>query len=282
MASESVGGQPAHRSPVRIAFDSQRRLVVSDYNQQMILILSPATLATVGGFRVVGRPLGVACWKDRILVGNETRGRVEVCDASGKRLYDLGDAATTISQPTDIAVDTTRSLVFVVDGREKAVKVFSTSGPLVRTIGGPGPVLDPLLAPTGIALDTAHQRVFVSDYGSPAQYIAARVQMYDYSGNHVGAISGKQGMLGERFSRPQGLAVDTAGRLFLVESLYGQILVFDVATGIQLKTIGDFGSNPGQLRLPLDIVMDDATKDLFVTNNRLGRIEVFRGGGLLP
>jgi hypothetical protein len=45
-------------------------------------------------------------------------------------------------------------------------------------------------------------------------------------------------------------------------------------------TLGSFGDGPGQLMLPLDTVA--AAGDVYVTNNRAGRIERFAGGGIVP
>ncbi len=119
----------------------------------------------------------------------------------------------------------------------------------------------------------------MSDYGDPSGSfgvnIPARVQIFDYDARDLGGISGT-------FSRPQGLAVDGSGHIFLADAFRGVVLVFDRATGSELKILGGFGSGPGQLFLPWDVVIDGTSKDVFVTSNRPGRVEVFRGGGLIP
>ncbi len=113
---------------------------------------------------------------------------------------------------------------------------------------------------------------------------SARVQIFDYAGNHLKSISGKAGMTKKRFSRPQGLAVDGQGHIFLVDCLIGRVLVLDRNTGATIKSLGTYGRSgaPGEMALPLDVVIDSRTKNVFVTNNRLGRIEVFVKGGLVP
>jgi len=87
-------------------------------------------------------------------------------------------------------------------------------------------------------------------------------------------------MLGSRFSRPQGLAVDDSGHVYVVDCFSGEVLVFDRFTGKLLKTVGSYGTNPGQLRLPLDLVVSQRSRDIYVTNNQMKRIEVFKEGGL--
>jgi DNA-binding beta-propeller fold protein YncE len=266
------------RAPVRIALTSNRDLLVSDYQQQMILRMDGVNLAIHEAFRAEGRPLAIATDSEgRLYIGNETHQSVEVYDPKGRYLYELGFAQGIVKVPNDMAIDASRGLVFVVDSQEKNVKVFDTQGPFRSTISGPGPAPYQLAHPTGIALDEGRREVLVSDYGDPEGGIPPRIQIYDYSGNYLGTISGE-----DRFSRPQGLAVDGSGRIFLVDCLLGQVLAFDRHTGALLKTLGSFGSDPGQLFLPLDLVLDDVSKDVFVTNNRPGRVEVFRGGGRLP
>jgi len=61
--------------------------------------------------------------------------------------------------------------------------------------------------------------------------------------------------------------------------LLGQVFVFDRSTGNIVNRFGSFGQESGQLELPLDVVLDLKSGDLFVTNNMLQRVEVFRGVG---
>ena len=53
----------------------------------------------------------------------------------------------------------------------------------------------------------------------------------------------------------------------------GQIKVFD-RNGNALATIGEFGAQPGGLRIPMDLVIDGANR-LFVAAANNSRLEVF-------
>lgn len=88
-------------------------------------------------------------------------------------------------------------------------------------------------------------------------------------------------MFGLRFSRPQGLELDKEGHVFMVDCYSGEIMVFDRYTGQTLKTMAGYGTDPGQLRLPLDLVMNPSTKDIYITNNRAAAIEKIEKGGVL-
>ncbi|MFQ5747758.1 MAG: NHL repeat-containing protein [Gemmatimonadota bacterium] len=217
-----------------------------------------------------------------LLVGNAETGTVDVYRAaSGKWLRALGGPGA-VNDPTDIAVDASAGTVFVLDGRGARVLVFDlASGALVRTISGPGLAASDLQAPTGIAFDPARGEILVSDYGDPAMSVPPAVKLFAPDGTYLTEISGKAGMLGQRFSRPQGLAVDAAGRILLVDALAGEVQVLDRATGSLQATLGGFGSGPGQLWLPLDVAIGLQGR-IYVTNNRAGRVDELPAAGAGP
>ncbi len=284
-AKKSQPPPPEVQAPVRLTQTHTGDLLVSDSELQMILTVDARKLTVLGAFAIPGQPAGVAYLKGgggRIFVGNQTTKRVEVYDKFGRWQHNLGAADDFTWQPTDIAVDPRREFVFVVDARRRAVKVYSSAGLLLRTIPAVGPDPAQLAAPTGIAVDALHQEVYVSDYGDDDLSIAPRIQVFAYTGELQRTITGRAGMLGRRFARPQGLAVDAARHLFVVECVSGEVLVYDGVTGNGLATLGTYGAGPGQLDFPLDVVLDSGSGDVFVTNNRAGRIELFAEGGVLP
>ncbi len=118
------------------------------------------------------------------------------------------------------------------------------------------------------------KQLLVSDFGDQSDSdnpIPAAVHVYDLTGRRLNSFTGE-------FSRPQGLAVDAAGRIVVADSLRCELLLLDASTGELVGQLGGLGSDPGQLQLPLDVVIDPSTNDFFVTNNRLDRIESYRGG----
>jgi len=64
--------------------------------------------------------------------------------------------------------------------------------------------------------------------------------------------------------------------------LAGEVQMFRLADKKQVKVLGALGTGDGQLRYPLDVVVDTVTKDVFVADNGNRRITVFRAGGVLP
>ena len=106
--------------------------------------------------------------------------------------------------------------------------------------------------------------------------------IYDYSGFFLEQINAADLADPYKFPRPQGLWTDRHGHIFLVDALLNKVVVFNRTSPYGgVKTLGSFGAGPGQLRYPLDVVVDRKSGDVFVTNNSSGRVEVYRGGGKL-
>ena len=268
-------------SPVRITLIPNGKLLVTDPQARKVYLVDSENREIQKSLAINGRPMGIAFHKDYVYVGNETAAAVEIYEATRRGDYRKAKTIPNILLPTDIEIDGPRRRVFVVDSKAKKVKIFTPKGhPIFEFPSGGDPALQ---FPTGIALDRVNQKVFVSDYGDMTQDIYASINIYDYAGKLLSTISGKgSGMLATtKFSRPQGIASDNSGNIFVVDCYSSEIMVFDVATGSLLKTIGGFGSEPGKMMLPLDIALNNTTMDIFVTNNRASRIEIFREGGRL-
>lgn len=285
-AASFVGQAGAElQSPIRLTQMNNRHLLIADYFQQRIVeCRANAELTELMSFPIEGRPLAVAFLQNRIFVGNETTQRVEIFSREGQKLSDLGGVDGDIQKPTDMAVDKRLHYVFVVDGLGAKVKIFDVSsdpsGVLVGTIPPAGSTTSSLIHPTGIALNPDTGEVFVSDFGDPNIFAHPSVMVFDYQGNLTNTISGRTGLLGQRFSRPQGLAV-RGDHLFLVDSWMGRVFILDRQTGVGLGELGTFGSGPGQLNLPLDIVLDRRSDDVFVTNYQNKRVERFPKGAVV-
>ncbi len=259
------------RSPARLVLTPSGRLLVSDYYRGTVLLVDPGSLQPEAGFSVDGEALAVGLWGGRIFVGNATTKTVEAYGANGRWRYSFGGGPGAVEDPTDLAIDRDLGLVFVVDGRKKQVKVFDVYGTLKQTIAG-------FDNPTGIAVDEGRHEVLVSDFGDLLGFRAtARIRILDYYGKVLQEISGQgSGGMGQ-FSRPQGLAVDERGRIYLVDALRGEVLIFDRTTGQQVGTLGSYGPGPGQLTLPLDLVIGKKG-EVFVTSYETARIEQFAAG----
>ena len=268
-------------APARIALDGNGDLLVSDYTYGQVLTVAPDTLDIIGEFDVNGRPMGIAWANDLIYVGNTTTGQVEVYDSTGTEQFVLGQGGYPIEMPQDLAVG--NGNVYVVDGSDRIVKIFAQDGGFVGTIPAAGYDPDLLANPTAIAVDETTQRIYVSDYGdlgNSANPVAPRIQVFNIDGSLAySIISGSPGDY--HFAMPQGLTVSGNNYLFVIDSLTGKILVYDGATGELVQKLKKTGKQKGEfgMKMPLDILIDSATDNVFVTNTKLASILVFTGAG---
>jgi predicted CXXCH cytochrome family protein len=235
-------------SPIRIAFTSARSLaqgyLVSNPIERSVRIYDLAGNLT-GKFTVDGEPLGVAAKTNgEILVGNKTQQRIDVYNEQGNYLRCFG----AVTVPNDIAVSEAQSRIFVTDSQESVIKVFHLAGEnLLSTIGTSGTGNGQLSWPTGVAVDETNQRIVVGDFGNQ------RLQLFDLSGNFLSTITHKPADTAW-FVRPEGIAVDAAGLIYAVDSLWNGVYIFDAAGTLQ-KIIGEFGMDPGQLQNPGGLVL---------------------------
>jgi DNA-binding beta-propeller fold protein YncE len=243
-----------------------------------VVLLDGKTLAAKGEIEIDGNPLGVAWGGDVLYVGNDSTAAVDIYapqrNGRWKVSGSLGGPSSPIPKPTDLAYDRYSGHLFVLSAGLKRVLVFGADGRLVTTIGVVDDSPSCLTQPTALAIDTLTEEVFVSDYGDSASGESAGVKIYGFDGSYLGAICGDAGQGGFEFSRPQGMALSSAGEILLADSLLGQVLVFDRTTLLGVASLGSYGTAPGQLLLPLDVALDAEDGRVVVTNNRAGRLEV--------
>ena len=269
------------KSPTRVAIEPSGMLLVTDYYGECVARYSPASGRVVETVPVTGRPTGVAALGERIYVGNETTGGIEVYHTSGYFIGFLGGPDQFVLDPTELAIDAAANLLFAVDGEAEELKVFTLAGDgqLIGTISGPGLEEFEFQNPTGLALDTVASEVYVADYGEIEEGVNPRVLIFGYDGAYRGSISGEAGTHGYYFSKPQGLAIGETGHVFVVDGWLGRVVVMDRATGEEVTRLGEFGSGRSDLRLPLDPVIYGPDRDLYVTSNLTRRVVRFPEGG---
>ena len=298
--------------PLRMA-DSPLGLVVADYVGGKIVIADPDTLEITDAFPIYtdatmlerGKPLSVGWMNGRLYVGEERTGLIQVF-RYGKLKRNIfkdesslnrnatwmqespGLTVAPIPQPSAIVADAARGWLFIASKGDAAVHVIDEAGTTVKTLGAANSPA-PLGKPQAIALDSTGSRVFVSDDGIESCTwmgcsLSSAIKIYDYDGFLLGTIDGSSGNAGHKFSRAQGVALDSAGFVYLADSFRNEVLVFEESTPNSFSAfglLGGKGAGTGQLLLPTGILSDTSTSRIMVANTMLGRIEVFVAGDLV-
>lgn len=254
-------------SPIRIAEGADGRLFVTDSKSNSLFILE--NLLTRGEIQELDRPLGVTVDAGgNIYVGNDGRDNVEVYDAAGNKLREIG--VGNIRMPNDLALDMAGNL-YVADSMANNVQVYAPDGQLLRTIG------DGLLQfPVSVAVAYS-----VPGGGAGELYVAdqghVKIQVFTLSGAALRTY-GTRLELEEtdwhgKFVQIQSLAVDQTGRLHVLDSALSRVQILDAVSGAYLDAYAGMGTGEGQLYLPLDIAIT-AGNQTMVTNNGNHRIDM--------
>ncbi len=236
--------------PTRLALAPDGKVYVSNPKTHSVFIYdSLPGLTLVGELKGLSRPLGIAIGPDgHLYVGNRGRRNVEVYSvADGSQIARFGDGE--LPMPTDLIFDAT-GFLYVADSQDAIVRVYDpTAGTLVGSIGS-GQLSFP------IALEIANQELYIGDQRS------GLVNVFDLQGNLLRAFGGTvgSGMMGYnwrgKFVRLESLDIDGQGRLHAGDCYTGVIQVLDPVDGTYLGVYGTQGTDPGQLNLPLDIMLD--------------------------
>jgi hypothetical protein len=299
---------PPVQNPRRIAEGLDGQILVTDRRHRAVIAVDRGSLEPVWAVPLPqeGAPFGLAATKRRVFVGNTVTKNVEVYKIHGSGgpdttldfIYNLGDVPEgetgSIGNPIGVALDTNQDLVFVLDGTAKSIDVFETKKGSFQYSFEPRDSDGLLLSPVSLAVDELRREILVGDYGNPSSnwpgcefcgaVAPARILIYDYGGELLFEIRGDRTThWSTGFARVQGMATSADGRIFAADPLGGRILVFNRYSGALLEELGVQGSGVGELMLPLDVWLDSATGDLFISNNRgARRVEVLRGAGGQP
>lgn len=260
----------------------------------------------------IGEPYGVAVTPegDRIYVVEGLGHRlVRVFDRDGKELASIAPPETdeTGRQPMYVAVDS-QGLVYVTDKVRMAVDVYDSGGNYKTSIKSPFPAPQPWF-PLGIQVDgnsllvtevtKGKHRVLrlskdgqmLSEFGSEGQEAGqlawpqalasdtkgrifvsdgnnSRIQVFDRDGKLLRVIPD--------FSLPRGVEVDGYQRLHVVDTIAGQVSVFDASKDeiAPLFTFGDVGIGGGEFSYPNCIAIDD-TDRLYISDRMNNRVQVW-------
>lgn len=273
-----VGGEDTPivlQRPQSGAVDPAGRIFVTDASRRALFVFdAPAGELKVWekaeGFSNFESPIGVAVGPGgTILVSDAQLGIVARLDAAGEPQAAIGRGE--LQRPTGLAWDVRSDRIYVADTQAHAIKVFDSQGRMLGIFGRRGDGPGEFNYPTFLALHG--DELFVVDS------MNHRVQVIDAAtGGHRRSF-GERGLYVGNLVRPKGVAIDRERNVYVVESYFDHLLVFD-RRGDFLLGYGGVGRDPGKFYLPAGVWTDDRDR-VFVADMFNGRVMVFQflGGG---
>ena len=220
-------------------------------------------------------PHALAVDHGRVFVSDLAEHQINVFDIPGRRFYSIGATGPgTLQKPLGLSVDQAGQL-FVADALAHAILVFDEQGKYLRSIGGP----QWFTRLAGVTANPDGTRLYAIDSGEVG-VADPRVRVFDpRDGAHLFDFGTRGSGPGE-FNMPYGLAVGSAGKLYVTDSGNFRVQIFD-RQGRYLSSFGSVGKRPGQFGRPKAIAAD-AAGDVYVVDALLGNLQVFdRRGALL-
>jgi len=213
---------------------------------------------------------------------------IQKFDASGQLLVSFG--AGLFNYPHGFFIDRDDN-VWVSDGRAKngkghTVMKFSPDGKLLMTLGKPGVAgngPDTFNAPSDV-LVAPNRDIFVADgHGGDTN---ARIVKLSPEGKFIKAW-GKKGSAPGEFDSPHGLAMDSAGRLFVADRSNGRIQIFD-QNGQFIAEWKQFGRPSGVFINKQDVIYvadsqsTESTNPGFKQGIRIGTVKDGKVAAFIP
>lgn len=250
--------------------DSLGRILVTDSGQPSVFVFDEAA-ATYAIWREAGRgldfvsPVGIAEQPSgNFLVVDADLRSVFILSAEGDPVGRFDDG--TLLRPTGLDIDAATGNVYIADTEASVIKEYSATGAFIRAIGVPGDNAGELNSPMHVRL--ADGKLFVADA------LNGSVQIYTVeTGERIGQI-GRRGLYVGNMVRPKGIAVDRDGNVYIVESYYDHVLIYN-QDGEFLLPVGGTGNEVGRFFLPAG-AWSDGNDRIFVADMFNARVMIFR------
>ncbi len=180
-----------------------------------------------------------------------------------------GAGGQALFRPADVAVGPRTGNIYLADGGNGRIVVYSAAGIFLRAIGGEvGAGLVRFRRLLGLAVDR-DETLLAVDAGAAAVYV------FDPGGRHVRTID-----VGRLFPKVSTGIIDAAvgpeGSLFVVDNFNHRVCVVGAA-GL-VSTFGGLGEGSGELSAPT-FAATDAEGRLYLADALNSRVQVFGPGG---
>lgn len=268
-------------NPLRLAIDRDDNIYVTDaFNKCIRKYDSNGNL--VGTLAEGMSPLSVAAGPDgTVFFGDQQTGDIYRLSSAGQpEVFFSGTIFPTslVASPDNI--------LYAADDELKMVLALDPLGMVLDSIGA-----GMLAFPTGLAFDTKNNHILVSEHGGLGANVQGctggmfgsgplvKVHIFDCQGNLLSSF-GCFGNGSGKFYRTQGINSGRCGNIYICEPFQGIINVFS-DNGMYITHFGEFGTNPGQLCLPMDIAFDSRERIIISCYNK-GSLELYTIDDPLP
>ena len=267
-----VFGEPDYlelKRPMAGMVDDLGRILVLDVSLQAVIVFDLPRQKVLKWSRVAKHKnfaMPIAITGDGaggFWVTDSELGEVIRLDGDGKPIARIGKGF--LLRPTGITRNSIDGRIYVADTKANNIKVLDANGDLINTIGRRGKGIGEFNTPTHLAFSGS--RLFVSDT------LNFRVQAFN-TDNDPNLVFGSIGINVGNMSRPKGIAVGEGGRIYVVESYFDHLLIFD-NKGRFLMPIGGTGKEVGQFYLPGGVWTDKSGR-VYVADLFNGRVSVFK------
>jgi trimeric autotransporter adhesin len=291
-------------SPVGVAVDSDGNLYIADIGNARVRKVSGGIISTVAGGGSAdpgdGGPATSAALHSPVGVAVDSSGNLYIADYTTGRIRKVsGGIITTFAEvavPVGIAFDSAGNMYIAGD-----TAVYKVSNGITTTFAGMpdftgssgdgGPATSATFeGPSGVAVDSAGN-VFITDYGDGSLYIGSTVRKV--SGGIITTVAGNGniGFSGDggpatsaTLDGPSGVAVDSAGNLFIADSLNHRIrevsggIITTAAGSGDFLSSGDGGeATSAALHTPAGVAVDSAG-NIYIAETDGNRIRKVSGG----
>jgi DNA-binding beta-propeller fold protein YncE len=207
--------------------------------------------------------------EDRLFVADSNAQLVHVFDLRRRSYQQIVPAneLRRFAQPVGIAHDEAQGRLYVSDSADPCIYVFDRTGQTIGRIRG-----DFLQRPCGLAYDPKRRLLFVAD----ASLHQVLVLSHD---GHLVARLGQRGAAPGHFNFPTNVALDSAGRLYVSDSLNFRVQQFGADLAF-LRIIGQKGDMPGYFSQPKGLALD-SRDHLYVVDANFEAVQVFDQQGRL-
>ncbi|MGA1795633.1 MAG: NHL repeat-containing protein [bacterium] len=244
------------------------RIYVADTenNRVMVFTTEGTAIGTFYTSRPVERPFDIAIGPDRrIYISQIERHVVEVFDQKGVWQVSIPADKGLSLAPGRMGFDH-KGRLLVNDRKGGALWLMTKEGKILEKLHElKGDTRIILL--TGLAVGPTGRIHVTSAQHSPV------VTILEPEGTKFLSFGRHGALYDDSFSFPSSLALDSAGRIWVVDAFRHAIKVFD-PEGKFLFNVGTFGEEPGRFVYPVDI---DADRDgrMYVLEKGAGRLQAF-------